>query len=44
MQRDGRSRLILALDVATREEALALARSTREHVGYMKVGLRLFTS
>jgi orotidine-5'-phosphate decarboxylase len=36
--------LILALDVATREEALALARSTGDHVGYMKVGLRLFTS
>lgn len=36
--------MILALDVATREEALALARSTGDHVGYMKVGLRLFTS
>ena len=44
MQRDGRSRLILALDVATRAEALALAKATRDHVGYMKVGLRLFTS
>ncbi len=44
MQRDRRSRLILALDVATREEALALARATGGHVGYMKVGLRLFTS
>lgn len=44
MQTDGRSRLILALDVATRDEALALARATREHVGHMKVGLRLFTS
>ena len=44
MQGAGSRKLILALDVATMEEALALADVTGDYVGYMKVGLRLFTS
>jgi orotidine-5'-phosphate decarboxylase len=44
MQTEGRDKLILALDVPTADEALALAETTGEFVGCMKVGLRLFTS
>lgn len=44
MQGEGRDRLILALDVPSRDRALALARATAKYVGYLKVGLRLFTS
>ncbi|MBD3348575.1 MAG: orotidine-5'-phosphate decarboxylase [Candidatus Eisenbacteria bacterium] len=44
MTTNGRDSLILALDVATEAEALELAAATGEHVGCMKVGLRLFTS
>ncbi len=44
MQGDGSRRLMLALDVPTMEEALDLADATGDYVGYMKVGLRLFTS
>ncbi len=44
MHSEGRDRLILALDVPTRDEALALAKATGKYVGCMKVGLRLFTS
>lgn len=35
-------RLVVALDVPTREEALALARMLRGRVGMLKIGLELF--
>lgn len=37
-----REKLILALDVATIEEALALVKELREYVGVFKVGLELY--
>jgi orotidine-5'-phosphate decarboxylase len=39
-----RSRLIVALDVPSREEALAHVRRLSGHVGLYKVGLELYTS
>jgi len=44
MEPTTRERLILALDVPSGEDALALADATRDYVGCMKVGLRLFTT
>jgi len=44
MERDDQSRLMVALDVATREEALSLADRVGRHVSHFKVGSRLFTS
>ena len=40
---DRRCRLILALDVETKEEALALARPLVGSLGWVKLGLQLFT-
>jgi orotidine-5'-phosphate decarboxylase len=39
-----RERLIVALDVATLEEAVALAARLEGHVGWFKVGLELFVA
>ncbi|MBM3307043.1 MAG: orotidine-5'-phosphate decarboxylase [Candidatus Eisenbacteria bacterium] len=39
-----RSRLIVALDVPTRSEALSFARRVGPHAGFLKVGSRLFTA
>jgi len=39
----GKERLIVALDVPTMEEALALVDELRDEVGMFKVGLELFT-
>lgn len=36
-------RLILALDVETKEEALALARPLAGNLAWVKLGLQLFT-
>jgi orotidine-5'-phosphate decarboxylase len=44
MRGDDRSRLMLALDVASREEAVALARKTGDYVSQFKIGSRLFTA
>ena len=41
---DARSRLIVALDVPTQEEAIELAGSLSESVGTFKIGLQLFTA
>jgi len=43
MQGSGRERLILALDVDTKEEAELLARELKDLVRMLKVGPRLFT-
>lgn len=39
----GKERLIVALDVPTMDEALALVHELKEYVGMFKVGLELFT-
>lgn len=39
-----RERIIVALDVPTREEALALVRQLSPHPGLFKVGLQLYTA
>ncbi|MCA9711834.1 MAG: orotidine 5'-phosphate decarboxylase, partial [Myxococcales bacterium] len=39
-----RDRLIVALDVPTRAEALALAGRLAGHVGMLKIGLELFVA
>jgi len=39
-----RDRLIVALDVSTRDEALALAGRLAGHVGMLKIGLQLFVA
>jgi orotidine-5'-phosphate decarboxylase len=39
-----RDRLILALDVGTRAEAISLALTLRPFAGWMKIGLQLFTA
>ncbi len=39
-----RDRLIVALDVPTRDEALALAGRVAGHVGMLKIGLQLFVA
>jgi orotidine-5'-phosphate decarboxylase len=39
-----KSRIIVALDVATRQEALALVRRLSPHPGLFKVGLQLYTA
>ncbi len=39
-----RERIIIALDVATSEEALALVRGLSPHPGLFKVGLQLYTA
>jgi orotidine-5'-phosphate decarboxylase len=44
MRGDDRSKLMLALDVASREEAVALAGRTGEYVSHFKIGSRLFTA
>jgi orotidine-5'-phosphate decarboxylase len=44
MQARDHSRLMVALDVPTREDAITLAGKTGEHVAYFKVGSRLFTA
>ena len=41
---DNRSRLIIALDLPTREEALDLAHRTADYASHFKVGSRLFTA
>ena len=43
-QIDARSRLIVALDVPTQEEAIELAGSLSESIGTFKIGLQLFTA
>ena len=40
----GRSRVIFALDVPTKERAVALARILKDEVGLFKVGLELFVA
>jgi orotidine-5'-phosphate decarboxylase len=44
MHAEARDRLIVALDVATLDEAAALVRELHEHVGCFKVGLELLTA
>ncbi len=44
MERDTGSRLMVALDVPTGEEAAALAAKTGAYVSHFKVGSRLFTA
>jgi orotidine-5'-phosphate decarboxylase len=44
MQDDRVSRLMVALDVPTREQALELASATAEFASHVKVGSRLFTA
>jgi orotidine-5'-phosphate decarboxylase len=44
MREDGVSRLMVALDVPTREQALNLAAETGDCVSFFKVGGRLFTA
>lgn len=44
MNGEGMSRLMVALDVPTRENALDLAAQTGDCAGYFKVGGRLFTA
>jgi len=44
MNADGMSRLMVALDVPTREQALELAAATGDCASHFKVGGRLFTS
>jgi orotidine-5'-phosphate decarboxylase len=44
MREDGVSRLMVALDVPTREQALDLASATGDCVSFFKVGGRLFTA
>jgi len=44
LEPSARERLMLALDVPLGEDALTLAGATRDYVGCMKVGLRLFTT
>ncbi len=39
-----KDRIVLALDVDTRQEALTLAKELREHVGVFKIGMQLFNS
>lgn len=39
-----KERIILALDVAAREEALELVKELKDHVGAFKVGMQLFNS
>ena len=39
-----RERIIVALDVATSEEALALVRQLSPHAGLFKIGLQLYTA
>ncbi|SHH06413.1 orotidine-5'-phosphate decarboxylase [Thermosyntropha lipolytica DSM 11003] len=39
-----KERIILALDVATREEALQLVKELKDHVGAFKIGMQLFNS
>lgn len=39
-----KKRIIVPLDVSGEEEALALVRELKDHVGYFKVGLELLTS
>lgn len=39
-----KDRLIVALDVSTREEAIASMEALKDHVGMFKIGLELFTS
>jgi orotidine-5'-phosphate decarboxylase len=44
MEERGRSRLIVALDVATAAEALSAAGRIGGHAAFLKVGMRLFTA
>jgi len=44
MAERGRSRLIVALDVPTAEQALTVASLVGPHAGFLKVGMRLFTA
>lgn len=44
MEGRGRSRLIVALDVPTSEQALSAASRVGPHAAYLKVGMRLFTA
>ena len=41
---DPRARIIVALDVASTAEALALVRSLAPHPGLFKIGLQLYTA
>lgn len=41
---EAKDKLIVALDVATREEALELFRTLRDEVGMFKIGSQLFTA
>jgi orotidine-5'-phosphate decarboxylase len=42
--KNARERLIVALDVGTRAEAISLARELAPFAGWMKIGLQLFTA
>src|SRR5437763_15356904 len=44
MKPSGRDRLIIALDVRTRAEAISLALTLAPFAGWMKIGLRPFTA
>lgn len=44
MRGDDQRRLMLALDVPSRDEAVALARKTGDYVSQFKIGSRLFTA
>jgi orotidine-5'-phosphate decarboxylase len=44
MEIGSRNRLIVALDVPTRAEALSVAERVGPHAGHLKVGMRLFTA
>lgn len=40
---DAKSRLIVAIDVPTKDECISIVENLKEHVGMFKVGLELFT-
>ena len=44
MQESTKDKIILVLDVSSREEAMKLVRPLYEHVGMFKVGMQLFTA
>src|SRR5437868_13687965 len=44
MKASARDRLIIALDVGTRAEAISLALTLAPFAGWMKIGLQLFTA
>ena len=44
MKPSGRDRLIIALDVGTRAEAISMALTLAPFAAWMKIGLQLFTA